>query len=93
MLKLPPANHPVLTLMRDIPIPATVDQVLSLPSMREARHRARRWLGAHPTVELYHTLVLRDDEHIVLKTWGRMGGNKTRWNFGRWIEPRQDTAA
>lgn len=94
-LKMPPADHPVRELIRDTEFAKlTIEHVLTLPTLTQARHRSRRWFrdGRRQPGDLYHTLVLRADGAIVLKSFGAKGGNRTRWNFGRWESPPEVVA-
>jgi len=83
--KLPPEGHPVREMLRDTDLNSlTVERILSLPTLQQARKTARKVFAIGPGVTLYHALVLRADGSVVLKSFGRKGGDRTRWNFGHW---------
>lgn len=86
--KMPPVDHPVHAMIRDTDFAAlTAARVAKLPTMSQARAHARDAFRIGPSVNAYTALVLRDDGAIVLKTFGRRGGHRTRWNFGFFPTP------
>lgn len=89
--RIPPAGHEVYALIRDTPLESiTIEQVLALPDIRSARRIAKQAFDNKPlTYQLHSLLMLRADGSVVLKSFGRRGGHRTRWNFGRWRNPPQ----
>jgi hypothetical protein len=89
--RIPPAGHEVYAMIRDTPLESiTIEQVLALPDIRSARRIAKDAFANAPlTYKLHSLLMLRADGSVVLKSFGRQGGHRTRWNFGRWRTPPQ----
>jgi hypothetical protein len=84
-LKMPKDGHPVRELIDCAEVVGMSETAYKLlPSVTEARADARAYFKAQPPDVLYtHMLVRHEDGQVLLMSFGRKGGYKTRWNFGR----------
>lgn len=84
-LLLPPRDHAARELfdVADLAVLASVQNAHHLPSLAEARSRARAQFAADKAVRRVHTLVLRACGTLQLVGFGPRGGRQVLWTFGK----------